>query len=110
MIDWDKVVLGPLQGVFGGPVTFRPAAGGSYAISGVFDDAYLKEALFEDGSQGVTEVSAVLGVQLSQFNATPVQNDQLFVASSGSTYVVREVRPDSHGGAKLMLSRVRSGP
>ncbi len=107
-ISWDKMVLGPLMGVFGEAVTYKPAAGGSYAISGVFDDAYLKEVMFEDASQGVTEVSAVLGVQLSQFTATPVQNDQLSVASVNTTYVVREVRPDSHGGAKLMLSRVSS--
>ncbi|KWR88771.1 head-tail joining protein [Cupriavidus sp. IDO] len=107
-ISWDKMVLGPLMGVFGEAVTYMPAAGGSYAISGVFDDAYLKEVMFEDASQGVTEVSAVLGVQLSQFTATPVQNDQLSVASVNTTYVVREVRPDSRGGAKLMLSRVSS--
>lgn len=107
-ISWDKMVLGPLMGVFGEAVTYMPAAGGSYAISGVFDDAYLKEVMFEDASQGVTEVSAVLGVQLSQFTATPAQNDQLSVASVNTTYVVREVRPDSRGGAKLMLSRVSS--
>jgi len=94
--------------VFGEAVTYMPAAGGSYAINGVFDDAYLKEVMFEDASQGVTEVSAVLGVQLSQFTTAPVQNDQLSVASVNSTYVVRDVRRDSHGGAKLMLSRVSS--
>ncbi len=109
MINWSAIVLGPLMGVIGEAATYRPYAGGSYAITGVFDDAYLKEVMFEDASQGVTEVSAVLGVQLSQFPAAPVQNDQLSVASNGSTYVVREVRPDSRGGAKLMLSKV-SGP
>jgi len=107
-ISWDKMVLAPLMGAFGEPVTYRPAAGGAYAISGVFDDAYLKEVMFEDASQGVTEVSAVLGVQLSQFTAPPVQNDQLSVASVNTTYVVRDVRPDGRGGAKLMLSRVSS--
>lgn len=107
-VSWDKVVLGPLMGVFGEVVTYMPAAGGAYAISAVFDDAYLKEVMFEDASQGVTEVSAVLGVQLSQFSALPVQNDKLSVASVNTTYVVREVRPDSHGGAKLMLSKVSS--
>lgn len=106
MIDWDKIVLTPLMGIFGEPVTYRPYAKQPYQITGIFDDAYLKEVMFEDASQGVTEVSAVLGVQLSQFVIPPVQNDQLFVSRINATYVVREVRPDSHGGAKLMLSRV----
>jgi hypothetical protein len=96
------------MGVFGEPVTYRPLAGGSFAISGIFDNAYLKEVIFEDASSGVTEIHAVLGVQLNQFTAKPVQNDQLSVASVDTTYVVREVRPDSHGGAKLILSKVSS--
>src|SRR6516164_2893182 len=101
MIDWDKTVLGPLMGVFGEAVTYRPYAGAPYSITGVFDDAYLKEVMFEDASQGVTDVSAVLGVRLSQFASPPLQNDQLSVASVNTTFIVREVRPDSHGGAKL---------
>ncbi|WP_343618812.1 hypothetical protein [Ralstonia sp.] len=107
-VNWDALVLGPLMGVFGESVTYRPATGGSYAITGVFDDAYLKEVMFEDASTGVTEISAVLGVQLSQFTAVPVQNDQLSVARVNTTYVVREARADSHGGMKLLLSKVSS--
>jgi hypothetical protein len=38
----------------------------------------------------------------------PVQNDQLYVASVNTTFLVREVRVDSRGGAKLMLSKVSS--
>ncbi|TCK39651.1 hypothetical protein B0G84_4991 [Paraburkholderia sp. BL8N3] len=108
MIDWSAEVLGPLMGVFGETVTYKPFTGGAYPITGIFDNAYLKEVMFEDASSGVTEIHAVLGVQLSQFTAKPVQNDQLSVASVDTTYVVREVRPDSHGGAKLILSKVSS--
>ncbi|ARK86046.1 head-tail joining protein [Burkholderia pseudomallei] len=108
MVDWDKLVIGPLMGVFGEAVTYRPYGKAAYQITGVFDDAYLKEVMFEDASQGVTEVSAVLGVQLSQFASPPFQNDQLSVASVNTTFIVREVRADSHGGAKLMLSKVSS--
>jgi hypothetical protein len=108
MINWDSLVLGPLQRVFGEVVTYRPYAGQPYQITGVFDDAFLKEVMFEDASQGVTEISAVLGVQLSQFVSPPIQNDQLSVASINTTFIVREVRNDSHGGAKLMLSKVSS--
>ncbi|MBB5414104.1 head-tail joining protein [Paraburkholderia atlantica] len=108
MIDWSTTVIGPLMGVFGEAVTYRPYAGTPYPITGVFDDAYLKEVMFEDASQGVTDISAVLGVQLSQFPSPPLQNDSLSVASINTTFVVREVRTDSHGGGKLMLSKVSS--
>lgn len=107
-VNWNAEVIGPLMGVFGEPVSYRPAAGGSLQITGVFDDAYLKEVMFEDASSGVTTVSAVLGVQLSQFPSTPVQNDQLYVPSANATFLVREVRADSRGGAKLMLSKASS--
>lgn len=107
-VNWNALVIGPLHSVFAEPVTYMPYAGGSFAITGVFDDAYLKEVMFEDASSGVTEVSAVLGVQLSQFVSLPVQNDQLAVPSANSTYVVRQVRPDSRGAAKLLLSKVSS--
>jgi hypothetical protein len=107
-VNWNAEVIGPLMSVFGEAVTYRPFAGGSFQITGVFDNAYLKEVMFEDASSGATEVSAVLGVQLSQFPSIPMQNDQLSVASANTTYVVREVRTDSRGGAKLMLSKVSS--
>jgi hypothetical protein len=107
-IDWNATVIGPLMGIFGESATYTPLGGAAFQITGVFDDAYLKEVMFEDASQGVTEVSAVLGVQLSQFPVQPSQNDKLFVPDVNTTFVVREVRNDSHGGAKLMLSKVSS--
>lgn len=107
-VDWDGLVLGPNMRVFGEPSTYMPSAGGSFSITAVFDDAYLKEVMFEDASTGVTEVSAVLGIQLSQFPAKPIQGDQLFVPRVNTTYIVRDARPDSHGGMKLLLSKVSS--
>ena len=107
MIDWDKMLITPLMGVFGEPISYRPASGwtSEAAVTGVFDNAYLKDVMFEDGSTGVTEVHAVLGVQLSQFTFPPAQNDHLLVPRTGAYYVVKEVRFDSHGGAKLILSK-----
>ena len=43
-----------------------------------------------------------------EFPAPPVQNDTLSIGSVGATYVVREVRLDGHGYAKLMLNFVSS--
>lgn len=103
MIDWDAAVLGPLESVFGEPVNYMPAAGGSFSISGVFDAAYRGLDL-ADGMAMSTE-TPVLGVRLSQFPMAPEQGDSLTLARSGVTYVVREVRPDSHGAARLMLNQ-----
>lgn len=111
MIDWDAVVIGPLMGVFAEPATYMPLAGGSFPITVIFDDAYLKEVMFEDASSGVTEVSACIGVQLSQFTADPVQNDQVFIPANpltrrlAATYVVRQPRPDSRGASRLLLTK-----
>jgi hypothetical protein len=105
MIDWDSVVIGPLMGVFAEPVTYLPLAGGSLSVTGVFDDAYQKEVMFEDASTGVTEVSASIGVQLSQFPSPPVQNDKLTIVRTGTTYIVKQSRVDSRGGARLLLTR-----
>lgn len=110
-IDWDTLVISPLHSVFAEPATFLPLAGGSFSISVVFDDAFLKEAMFEDGSSGVIEVSACVGVQLSQFPADPAQNDQIFIPANtakrrlAATYIVRKPIVDSHGAAKLLLSK-----
>lgn len=116
-IDWDKAVVGPCMSVFGGEVTYRPAAGGSFTITAVFDEANRQLVLLEDGSAALNESAPVLGVQLSQFPAgvVPAQDDQLYIAAVGTvvidrTFVVRDTQPDSHGGAKLMLNKVRTGP
>lgn len=106
MVDWDALVIGPLQAVFGEPVTYMPVTGSPHVITGIFDKAFHKEALFTDGSVGITTEAPVLGVQLSQFSSIPLQNDRLSVASVNTTFVVREVRLDSHGGAKLILNKV----
>jgi len=107
MIDWDRLVLAPLDGVFGEPISYKPAAGWTTeaTIRGIFDSAYLKDVMFDDGSTGVTEVHAVLGVRLCEFIFPPAQNDHLLVPRTGAYYVVKDVRPDGHGSAKLILSK-----
>ena len=107
-INWSAEVLGPLMGIFGEAAIYTPQNGVAFPVTGVFDNAYLKDVMFEDASMGVTSVHAVLGVQLSQFPVPPAQNGLLFVTSVNTTFVVKEVRVDSHGGAKLILSKVSS--
>lgn len=107
MIDWGAEVLGPCLDVFGEPVTYTPAAGTPFQVTAIFDNAYHKDTLFEDGP-GVINQSPTLGIRLSDFAATPDQNDRVFVPSVNATYLVREVHLDGHGGARLMLNKVSS--
>ena len=104
MIDWDNLVLAPLEGVFGEAVTFIPSAGPQYPGTGVFDEAYREVDLA--GGVGVTTESPVLGIRTSQTNTVLRQGDQVYVNSRSVTYVIREVRSDGHGFAKLILNEV----
>jgi len=104
-VDWDRLVLGPTQRVFGEPVTYAPADDGPFQTTGIFDRAYTEVDIAEDGTQ-INTTLPVLGVRLSQFPIGPKQGDQLTV--QGGVYVVKDVRPDGHGAAKLMLNRLRS--
>jgi len=98
---------GAAQAAFGEPVLYAPAAGGTpFEITGIFDEAFLELAVV-DGVQVQTE-QPTLGIQYSQFanqaQAYPVQSDQLTIKRTGETFVVREPRPDGHGGGRLMLN------
>lgn len=102
MIDWDRMVLKPLQGVFGEPVTHLPAVGAPQSASGIFDEAYREVDLA--GGMAVTTESPVLGIRTSDFPMLPKQGDQLIVPRIGMTFVIREVQVDGHGAAKLLLN------
>lgn len=101
-INWDAAVLEPLAGVFAEPVAYTTAAGAALSgIQGVFDAAYRDVDLSDP--LATTTIVPVLGVRLAIFTTAPAQDDIVQVPSVNSTYVVREVRPDGHGWAKLML-------
>ncbi|OAT41361.1 hypothetical protein M988_1985 [Hafnia paralvei ATCC 29927] len=108
-VDWDKHLLQPLQGVFGEPVNWRPRDGsGNYDISGIFDRAYTQdvEPLNEDDPT-VNTTNPVLGVRDVAFRSPPVQGDRLFLYREQRLYAVSDIQPDSHGGMKLILNRVK---
>jgi hypothetical protein len=103
--DEIEALLGACNDAFGEPVTYIPATGSPFAITGIFDQAYREVSLIEDAVPITTE-QPVLGVRLSEFAAAPLQGDKLSIASVNATYIVREVRLDGHGHAKLMLNFV----
>ncbi|GAB0118722.1 head-tail joining protein [Acidisoma sp. 7E03] len=114
MLDIDRLIIGPVSSVFEEPVMMTRARDLSQvAISGVFDEAYLPlSAMGGDlGLDGlhVTTAGPMLGVQLSAIPGDrPRQGDQLFIR--GKTYAVKEVQPDSHGWALLILNRAALEP
>ena len=116
-MDWDDIVdakiLGPNMKQFGTAVTYLATSGETFPITGVFDRAFFGV----DPATGTTVVTyqPTLGVQLSQFKADgvrllvdvePLQGDQLVIVRDGTQYVVREVHPDGHGAARLMMNVV----
>ncbi|HHL0959919.1 TPA: hypothetical protein ACQVH3_004693 [Serratia marcescens] len=112
-IDWDKKLLQPLHGVFGEPVEYRPdnGRGTPFMVSGVFDRAYTREIEpLDDDGPTLNTTRPVLGVRDSQFPAPPQQGDKLYVLRVKTLFVVADVQPDSHGGTRLELNRVKGGP
>jgi hypothetical protein len=116
-VDWDRLVIGPTVHIFGDRVLFNSGEH-FFEIVGVFDEAYLEltplgrggddTESFALGSPGaITSERPVLGIQLSQFPREPKQHDTLEImegAHRGERFQVKEVRPDGHGGAKLLLN------
>ena len=111
MIDWDALLLSPLMDVFGEGVpsdpstwpTYIPTSGPSFQLRGaVFDSEYIEVTTGGEGFENTSQ-HPVLGVRLSLFPSPPVQDDKVTIPSVGATYRVREVQPDGHGHAKLVL-------
>lgn len=117
MIDWDDLVLGPVMGIFGEgqpgdlstwPIYF-PRSGPSFPLAdAVFDREYADVSIDTDSGGEITARKPVLGVRLSLFPpGSPQQSETVYIPSTGLKWVVKDVRPDGHGEAKLMLMVTR---
>lgn len=107
-VNWDKQLLAPLEKVFAEPVNWQPRAGKPYDISGIFDRAYTQDVVpLDSDDPGINTTSPVLGVRDAVFHSPPQQGDRLFVYREQRLYAVADVQPDSHGGTKLILNRVK---
>jgi hypothetical protein len=111
-IDWDRLVLAPVMGLFGEgqasdqstwPI-YTPSELEPFALAdAVFDAEYEQVDINPQDMSTSTSRRPVLGVRVALFPRTPAQGDTAFIPSMGKTYVVRDVQPDGHGHAKLML-------
>jgi len=108
--DLDGLVIGPCIAAFGEAAqgqalpVYTPAGGSPFALDGVFDEEFRE--LDQITGLPVSSAAPVFGVQLSQFptGTAPGQSDTVMLR--GRNFVVREVRPDGHGAAKLMLNLI----
>jgi hypothetical protein len=108
MIDWNRMVNGPVMAVFGDQARYQPMAGAAFDIQGTFHEAY--KSLDLTGGMGVTTEMPALGVLLSDFPMLPKQKDRVAIKSTalhgGGTFVVKEVQLSGIGGALLLLNYV----
>ncbi|MBS1067255.1 head-tail joining protein [Gluconobacter cerinus] len=106
-VDWDLLVLGPCQDVFGEPARWQSGPSGDWIdITGIYDEGFRPVDLIgvEDGMtpSHISSSAPMLGIRTSQFVRLPEQSDLIEIR--GKTYRVREVKPDSHGGARIELN------
>ncbi|NIH11594.1 MAG: hypothetical protein G5702_04515 [Serratia symbiotica] len=93
----------------------KNAYSAAYAIASAADRIHVPRTggvgSLDDGST-INTTKPVLGVRDSQFQALPKQGDRVFIGIVGGVLVntlfaVADVQPDSHGGTKLILNKVR---
>lgn len=109
MIDLDQINVANFK-AWGEALqpTYTPRGGTAFQVDGVFDDGFRVVDMLEDKPPANT-TSPVLGVRLVQFagkapGGMPAQGDKVFVPRVATTYVVKNVEPDSHGWALLRLN------
>lgn len=108
-IDWQSLVVAPLVGVFGQPAEATPAAGGTFPLAGVFDEASTADYIVNGETVTITSPSfgfnvADLPVSLAQGDGLLVFADPTGAPQADTAYVVRDVRVDGHGWARAYLT------
>lgn len=110
-VDWDLKLLQPLQDMFGESVSYQPLngeAGEVYDITGIFDRAYTQDIEpLEEGGPTINTTKPVLGVRDAAFRNPPERGDRVLIKRLNTWFVVSDIQPDSHGGTRLELNRVK---
>ena len=104
MVNWDAILLAPVQAVFGERVEYRFSDGGMLVLAdAVFDEAYMPVDAMVDPT--IMSRRPTLGVRLSVFPAgfdpEAAQGDTFTVVRTGRCYIVKAGQGDGHGWAKL---------
>ncbi len=106
-IDFARLVLGPDMVIFAIPVTVTPTVSqpngpACYVARGIWTVQDV-DVVLEDGST-IASKSYWLGIKLDDFAVPPIKGDGILL--KGDNYLIDQVRPDGHGGAKLVLKAV----
>lgn len=108
-IDWDRHLLAPLTQQFGTRINYRPKSSTAYDSVGIYDRAYTQEVEPLDADDpGINTTAPVLGMRDAAFQSPPKQGDLVYVYKESQLFVVKDLQPDSHGGTKLILNKVKS--
>lgn len=113
MIDWGAQVLAPTIKVFGQPGTLTQG-GVSVDLNGIFDEAYVDVDVL-DGMQ-TTSTKPCFGIDLVDLPFAPAQGARVFIPAAlgaplvDTTYIVKKVQKDGHGGARLLLNVAPATP
>ena len=103
MVDFDSLNVA-INGAFGEPLSYQPAAGGApISVMGVFVDAYKKA--FENGEGGVawTTTSPSVGLRAADLPAPPKKDDVITRLKTGQTYLMFDKHADGLGWLNLIL-------
>ena len=102
MIDFDGLLNGPANAVFGQPVVYTQANGPSFDTVGIFDRRYVDIGFGEDGTP-IAAMRTTLHIRkVDLLDRTPSeQGDTITVGSD--TWVVIDVQPDPTGAYVLVL-------
>lgn len=108
-VDWAKEVGAPTTAVFGGDAIYYPADGSpAFSFVGVFDEAY-RENFIQDGLTYTSDAMPVIGILDADFTGRwPTQSGKVRIMDPLSSafnklFMVKEVRPDSHGVTRLVM-------
>ncbi|MBS0363677.1 MAG: hypothetical protein JSR98_20065 [Proteobacteria bacterium] len=105
MIDFDATTLAAAHDAFGEPVVYLPKAGGSYAVTGIFDDGFTALMLHgDDGDPAFALQKPVVSVRDSQLPVASVKGDRITIPRVAKTYRVVDIQPDGKGSRKLELN------
>jgi len=91
-----------LRNWYGVPVTYMPEAGGSYTLTGIFDEAYRSWEVA--GGTRVMVTAPALSVCLADLSVAPKVEDTLTV--SDRDWQVVGIEPDGSGMAVLRIVEV----
>lgn len=113
-LDLSALVIAPCIAAFGEKALGNPVPtyvqGGSdpFALDGIFDDGWHEVDLLP-GAMPVTSSQPTFGYRAADLPAgiTSAQGDLITIR--GQLYQVKEPRPDSHGGVRLMLNEAVMG-